>query len=135
MINLVVPLPWLTLILVSIIATSAAIVAIIGLCRAWTWFHKKKEFFDKLGRELDDKFINASVDEVGNDKSKEYGMTNFGDKNGRKPSYSRADSKDSMEVIIFNPLSIYNLSLLVSDAPEQREKSPRIRKVRHNLGL
>eukprot|EP00090_Calanus_glacialis_P006187 TRINITY_DN14855_c0_g1_i1.p1 TRINITY_DN14855_c0_g1~~TRINITY_DN14855_c0_g1_i1.p1 ORF type:complete len:1361 (-),score=228.52 TRINITY_DN14855_c0_g1_i1:1042-5124(-) len=97
-----VPLPWLTLILVSIIATSVAIVAVIGLCRAWTWFHKKKEFFDKLGRELDDKFINASVDEVGNDKSKEYGMTNFGDKNGRKPSYSRADSKDSMETLLNN---------------------------------
>ena len=95
-----VPLPWITLISVSIIVTITAIVAIIGLCRVWTWFQKKKEFFDKLGRELDDKFINASVDEVGNGKSKEYGMTNFGGKDGRKPSYSRADSKDSMEVMI-----------------------------------
>jgi len=96
------PLPWLKLILVSIIVTITAIVAVIGLCRAWTWFHKKKEFFDKLGRELDDKFINASVDELGNEKSKTYGMTSFGDKNGRKPSYSRADSKDSMETLLNN---------------------------------
>eukprot|EP00091_Calanus_sinicus_P008607 TRINITY_DN20740_c0_g1_i1.p1 TRINITY_DN20740_c0_g1~~TRINITY_DN20740_c0_g1_i1.p1 ORF type:complete len:110 (+),score=15.38 TRINITY_DN20740_c0_g1_i1:133-462(+) len=29
-------------------------------------------------------------------------MTNFGDKNGRKPSYSRADSKDSMETLLNN---------------------------------
>jgi len=97
-----VPLPWLNIIVAVIIVTITVIVAIIGLCRAWTWFHNKKEFFDKLGRELDDKFIIPSVDEIGNDKSKEYGMTNFGDKNGRKPSYSRADSKDSMETLLNN---------------------------------
>ena len=86
--------------------TIAAIVSVIGLCRAYTWFHRKKEFFDKLGRELDDKFISAALDEsrgagsTNNEKGKTYGMTNFGggEKNGRKPSYSRADSKDSMEV-------------------------------------
>jgi len=97
-----VPQPWLIIILVSVVGAGVAVLLVIGFCRAWSWFNNKKEFFDKLGRELDDKFIIPSVDEDRNDKTKEYKMTNFGDKNVRKPSYSRADSKDSMETLLNN---------------------------------
>jgi hypothetical protein len=97
-----VPQPWLLISLAIIFGTFLTVVTIIGLLRAWSWYHYKKEFFKKVGSGLDDKFIIPSVDEDRNENSKEYGMTNFGDKNVRKPSYSRADSKDSMETLLNN---------------------------------
>ena len=115
-----------------------AVLLVIGLCRAWSWFNNKKEFFDELGRQLDDKFIIPSVDEDRNDDTKEYKMTNFGDKNVRKPSYSRADSKDSMEVyikqshqdVLYHPFFSRHFSTMKNENLEGRTRPPGARAAR-----
>lgn len=57
-------LSWTIIIVVCVVVAVAAMVLVMLVCRASHWWLLKKDFFDKLGKELDAKFVLASVDSL-----------------------------------------------------------------------
>ena len=57
-------LSWTIIIVVCVVVAIAVVVVVLLVCRASHWWLLKKDFFDKLGKELDAKFVLASVDNL-----------------------------------------------------------------------
>jgi len=95
-------LPWLLIILASVLLPIVAVAATIAICRLGNWYQRKKAFFDKLGRELDTQLV---VTGGGPQMGGHGGYNNAGGKDEEK-KYKRSDAIDSMETLLMGPANI-----------------------------
>jgi len=84
-------LSWTNIIVTCVLVVIVVAVILVFVCRVGHWWVIKKDFFDKLGKELDAKFVLASVDSLeaggGNNQhaGPEYELRQFDIRHGRDP--------------------------------------------------